>query len=89
MFEFATIPAVAAICYFVGYCVKQLINKEDVDRFIPVITGTLGAILGAVIFKVYPDMIAANDYFTAIAIGIASGFAATGVNQIYKQLKKN
>ena len=89
MFEFATIPAVAAICYFVGYCVKQRINKQNVDRFTPVITGTLGAMLASVIFKVYPDMIAANDYFTAIAIGIASGFAATGVNQIYKQLKKN
>jgi len=30
----------------------------------------------------------ATDYITAIAIGIVSGLAATGVNQIYKQLTK-
>jgi len=28
----------------------------------------------------------AQDYITAVAVGIVSGLAATGVNQVYKQL---
>ena len=29
----------------------------------------------------------ANDYLTAVAVGIVSGLAATGVNQINKQMR--
>ena len=29
----------------------------------------------------------ANDYLTAVAVGIVSGLAATGVDQINKQMK--
>jgi ribonucleotide monophosphatase NagD (HAD superfamily) len=35
---------------------------------------------------VMPDY-PAKDILTAIAVGIVSGLAATGTNQIYKQLK--
>ena len=31
----------------------------------------------------------ADDVITAAAVGIVSGFAATGINQIFKQFKKN
>jgi hypothetical protein len=34
---------------------------------------------------VIPDF-PATDYLTAIAVGIVSGFAATGVHQVYRQL---
>ena len=30
----------------------------------------------------------ATDYITALAVGIVSGLAATGINQVYKQLSK-
>ena len=30
----------------------------------------------------------ASDYLTAAAVGIVSGLAATGINQVYKQLTK-
>ena len=30
----------------------------------------------------------ADDYITAVAVGIVSGLAATGANQVYKQLSK-
>ncbi|MCR5012235.1 MAG: phage holin family protein, partial [Lachnospiraceae bacterium] len=46
-----------------------------------------GAILGAVAFLIgMPDFPAA-DIITAIAVGIVSGLAATGVDQAIKQLK--
>ena len=31
----------------------------------------------------------ASDIMTAIAVGIVSGLASTGVNQVYKQVKKD
>ena len=31
----------------------------------------------------------ATDYITAVAVGIVSGLAATGANQIVKQLSKS
>lgn len=31
----------------------------------------------------------AKDYITGVAVGIVSGLAATGVNQVFKQLKVN
>lgn len=37
---------------------------------------------------VIPDF-PANDVLNAIAVGIVSGLASTGVNQIYKQVKKD
>ena len=36
----------------------------------------------------YMPSFPAEDYFTAVAIGIVSGFAATGINQVYKQQVK-
>jgi hypothetical protein len=30
----------------------------------------------------------AEDIITAISVGIMSGFASTGINQVYKQSKK-
>ena len=45
-----------------------------------------GALLGIVSYKVMPDY-PASDPITAVAVGIVSGLAATGVNQAIKQLK--
>ena len=49
--------------------------------------GAVGGALGVVAMRVMPDF-PATDYITAVAVGIVSGLAATGVNQIGKQLGK-
>jgi ribonucleotide monophosphatase NagD (HAD superfamily) len=54
----------------------------------PVVVGIVGGILGVVGMYVIPDF-PANDVLNAIAVGIVSGLASTGVNQIYKQVKKD
>ena len=80
-----TVVAIVAICYLVGMAVKA-INKID-DKFIPVIVGTVGGVLGIVGMYVMPDF-PAQDILNAIAVGISSGLTAVGVNQIGKQLSK-
>ena len=61
--------------------------KNIKDEAIPVIVGIIGGILGVVGMYVIPDF-PAQDVLNAIAVGIVSGLASTGVNQIYKQAKK-
>ena len=48
--------------------------------------GALGGILGVVGMYTVPNF-PAEDLLNAIAIGIVSGLAATGADQIYKQLR--
>lgn len=78
-----TVLAIVVICYLVGLAVKQIPQVND--ELIPTIVGVSGGILGVVAMYVMPDF-PANDILNAIAIGIVSGLASTGVNQAYKQM---
>ena len=78
------VAVITVICFLVGQAVKVtgLANK-----YIPVIVGAAGGVLGVVGMLVMPDF-PATDYLTAVAVGIVSGLAATGINQVYKQLSR-
>lgn len=86
LFGIAGVAAISVICYLIGMAVK--VSKID-DKFIPVICGVLGAILGVVAYVTKMPSFPAQDLLTAIAVGIVSGLAATGANQIYKQFKES
>lgn len=79
-----TVLAIVVICYLIGMGAKVSPIK---DELIPVIVGVCGGILGVVGMYVMPDF-PAGDILNAIAVGISSGLASTGANQVYKQLKK-
>jgi len=48
----------------------------------------LGVISGVICYYFIPDIIAVPNVVLAIVLGGASGLAATGTNQVIKQLKK-
>ena len=75
------------ICYLAGATLKAF-NNETLDKFIPVICGFIGGALGVVVFLTIPGYIPAENWLMALAIGIVSGFASVGVNQVYKQFTK-
>ena len=80
--EILGVGAITIICYLFAEGIK--VTKLN-NKWIPVLVGVLGGILGVVglfIMNEFP----ATDILTAIAVGIVSGLAATGVNQVYKQL---
>ena len=81
----ATIPAIIVISYLVGMACKAI--EIVPDKCIPVIVGIVGALLGIIGMKTMPDF-PAKDILNALAIGIASGLASTGANQIVKQLRQ-
>lgn len=82
----ASVAAITVICYLVGLIVKAVPNMAD--KYIPICCGVAGAVLGlAGLYLGLPDF-PAQDPVTAIAVGIVSGLAATGANQVFKQLGK-
>lgn len=84
-FGIANVAAITVICYLAGLIAKAL--PLD-DRYIPIVCGVCGAVLGvAGLYMGLPDF-PAGDPLTALAVGIVSGLAATGVNQAVKQLGK-
>lgn len=85
IFGVATIPSIVIICYLLAQGVKT--TSVD-NKYIPIVCGVFGGILGVVAMYVVPDF-PATDILTAIAIGIVSGLSATGINQIFKQLKSS
>ena len=81
-FGIASVAAITVICYLVGWIVK--VSGLD-NKWIPVIVGVSGGVLGVVGMLIMADF-PATDYLTAVAVGIVSGLASTGVNQIAKQM---
>ena len=76
----AGVAAITVICYLIGMAAKA--TKID-NKWIPVIVGACGLILGVAAMYVMPDY-PAQDFITAAAVGAVSGLAATGINQITK-----
>ena len=83
-FGIAGVAAITVIACLIGSAVKA--TTLD-NRWIPSICGSVGGILGVLAMRIMPDF-PATDYITAVAVGIVSGLAATGINQIGKQLGK-
>ncbi len=78
----AGVAAITVIAWLMGEAVK-LSPLEN--KWIPVACGFFGGVLGIVGMYTMPEFPAA-DVMTAAAVGIVSGLAATGADQIAKQL---
>ena len=85
--SFIAFPALVGVIYLVGAVLKA-INNETLDRFIPVICGFCGGVLAIIVYKTIPGYLPADNWLIALYIGIGSGLASVGVNQIYKQFTK-
>ena len=84
-FGIANVVAITVIVYIIGLGIRA--TKLD-NKWIPVICGAAGVLLGiAALYLGVPDF-PASDPMTAAAVGGASGLAATGLDQVAKQLTK-
>lgn len=79
-----TCVGISVICYLVGMIAKATTIN---NKWIPVIVGISGAALGVAGMNVITDF-PATDIINAVAVGIVSGLASTGADQIVKQQKK-
>ena len=67
---------------------SNIVFKKDISRIIPILSVVFGIALGIAGYYI-PNVEMGNNIIEAIFIGISAGSAATGVNQISKQLNKN
>lgn len=85
--EFFGMAGVAAISV-ITYLMAEIVKALPVDnKWIPAICGIIGAALGVAAMVTMPEF-PASDPISAVAVGIVSGLAATGADQIYKQMNK-
>lgn len=81
-FGIVGVAGITVICWLIG----QIIKATGLDnKWIPCIVGVAGGLLGVAGLYVIPDY-PATEIITAVAVGIVSGMAATGADQIGKQL---
>ena len=78
----AGVAAISVIAYLIGEIAKA--SALD-NKWIPVICGLVGAALGVTAMYTAPSF-PADDIINAVAVGIVSGLAATGADQIVNQL---
>ena len=84
-FGIASFAAIVVLCYFIGIGIKA--SPID-NKWIPTIVGIAGLALGLVAYFLKVPDFPATDVLTAAAVGVVSGLASTGANQISKQLNK-
>ena len=77
-FGIASVAAITVVCYLIGLIVKA--SPFNNDRYIPIACGVSGGLLGVACMALAVPDFPATDPVTALAVGIVSGLAATGVN---------
>lgn len=71
---------ILGICLCLGYILKNLIPSEKIDKFIPLIMGTVGTLINVWInMQISPKILLA---------GLISGLSSTGLYEAFKQFLK-
>lgn len=70
---------ILGICLCVGYVIKNLINTNDFNKYIPLIVLILGTFL-SVVSNLH------NITLGVILTGMVSGLASTGMYEMFKNL---
>lgn len=84
-----TMPFIVLAVYLIIYIMKFFTFKTDNQRkAIPPVSAVIGGIIGIALFYKLPDAIGAENIVEACTTGMASGLAAVGCNQVFKQFKK-
>lgn len=85
------VPIIVANVYLLIEIYKLAFSKgkQKYQKLIPIIAGLLGIAISVTAFYLAPELIPVKNIISAIMIGASSGLAATGTNQIFKQMLKD
>lgn len=83
MTEFTAIPIIVVICYLSVTAIKGTRVKSTLY---PLISCAVGIAAGALFYFFLPTLLPVATLTAALISGAASGLAATGTNQVFKQL---
>ncbi|WP_289068904.1 phage holin family protein [Faecalibaculum rodentium] len=73
IFGQALVPTTLIICLCVGYCVKNFVPEEAVNKYIPAIMCALGAVI---------TCLAQGFTWDGLGAGMLTGLASTGLHQL-------
>jgi hypothetical protein len=85
MFNYSSIPIIVVFCYVVVTALKA---TNIHSRWYPLISCALGAGCAVCLSFFAPDFVGTTSTTVAIISGGFSGLAATGTDQVFKQLMK-
>ena len=87
--ELTTMPFIIFTVYILTEVLKYFILTKDTQRKgLPIIAALMGAIIAIALYIFMPETTNFSDIINAATDGMASGFAAVGCNQVYKQFKR-
>lgn len=87
-FSIITISAFVTLLVSVTRYIGKVCVKKDISKFLPIFAIVYGVIL-AIAGYFTPDVDMGKNIIEAIFLGISTGAAATGINQVGKQLNKS
>ena len=87
-FSIITISTFVTLLNSVVILVSQCCFKKDIKKIIPIFSLIFGLVLGIGGYYT-PNVEMGSNLIEAIFIGLSAGAAATGVNQVGKQLTKD
>lgn len=86
MLNYTTIPVIVVICYIAITAIK---STKIESKWYPLISCGIGMLVGVAMHYIVPEFIGATSLIVAVISGGVSGLAATGSNQVLKQLMKS
>lgn len=88
-FEVFITPSLVVLFYIFAEIAKKTFLKTDEKRkLIPVICASIGVVVGILLFFFSPETLGVSGLLDSIATCAVSALAATGCNQLYKQISK-
>lgn len=87
--EFTNIPIIVLLCYLIGELIKVVFKKKkELNNLIPVLVSLLGGAIGVLIYLTDKAFMNVQSVYDALLLGLVSGAASTGTNQIVKKVLK-
>lgn len=85
---FIDIPILVIVYILVFLIRKFAIKNKKYNNLLPIAAASIGVVISIVIFTFFPTVSNSSNALNAFTSGFISGMAATGSNQIYKQISK-
>lgn len=86
---FAATSSITFIVYTLVEVIKTAVGENTkFDNFIPLISAFLGLAIALAVYFIAPTLLGFTNALDAVVSGLMSGLAATGTNQVFKQIAK-
>lgn len=84
-----TLPIIVLFCFIIGEIIKILFpSKTKLIKLIPFIMSILGAAMSILIYMLAPQTLEQKNILEVILLGMISGLASTGSNELFKKIKE-